>query len=91
MLMGSLHLWDLCSLWTLLMVNDSYGVSWPYGVPSLMGSRLTLDPIDGRWPLWGFLALWDLCSLWTLLRANDAYRIPSFMGSLLTLDPIENK
>ena len=46
--MGSLCLWDLGSLWTLLMVNDSYGVSWPYGVPSLMGSLLTLDPIEGK-------------------------------------------
>ena len=78
--MGSLCLWDLGSLWTLLMVNDSYGVSWPYGVPSLMGSLLTLDPIDGRWPLWGFLALWDLCSLWTLLRANDAYGVSWLYG-----------
>ena len=49
---GSLHLWDLCSPWTLLRANDTYGV------PLLMGSLLTLDPIDGNRCLWGFLALW---------------------------------
>ena len=53
MLIGSLHLWDLCSLWTLLRANDAYGVSWLYGVPLVMGSRLTLNPIDGKQCLWG--------------------------------------
>ena len=57
-LMGSLCLWDLCSLWTLLMAIDAYGVSWLNGVPLVMGSLLTLDPIEGNRCLWGFLALW---------------------------------
>ena len=52
MLIGSLHLWDLCSLWTLLRAYDTYGV------PLLMGSLLTLDPIEGNRCLWGFLAYW---------------------------------
>ena len=41
-LMGSLLLWDLGSLWTLLMADGPYGVSW------LMGSLLTQDPIEGK-------------------------------------------
>ena len=78
--MGSLCLWDLCSLWTLLMAIDAYGVSWLYEVPLVMGSQLTLDPTDRLWPLWGFLALGDLCSLWTLLKTNDAYRVSWLYG-----------
>ena len=41
-LWGFLALGDLSSLWTLLRINDTYGV------PLLMGSWLTLDPIDGK-------------------------------------------
>ena len=47
-LMGSLLLWDLCSLWTLLRANDAYGVSWLYRIPSFMGSVFTLDPIENK-------------------------------------------